>query len=1086
MVMPDIDPVSLSDAPDRAKMAKTLDENVVLLAGAGAGKTYALVERMVATIRDGRETVDHLAAITFTHKAAGEMRGRFHAALRRQLEVLTGPPASRVKNALENLDRCFIGTIHAFSARLLRERPLEAGLDPGFREVTEHQEVLLRRGIWDRFIQEGYNDRLPQLLLLPDLGLRAEDLYSFYSLRVRYAELPLQLADAHLPDLQPGVDLCLKFYDDHIDLLPDTVRKGRDSVQEALERSRHILAHASPQTNAERIAFITLWASAKKVTLNRWPDRDIARVIRDSDVPQLQEQLAPIITRWRQYVYASVVDLVDKAASLFADTCRRGSTLTFQQLLMEACRVLREVPDVRRWFQDRYRILFVDEFQDTDPVQAEIVFYLTGDDPAETDWRKIRPRRGSLVVVGDEKQSIYRFRRADVEIFQDVGMRIEEGGGNTLRLTSSFRSTGALCAWLNRALGPVLNQEEAPFQASFEPLHQVRPDGDDSTGVRKITIARKERSNRGAVAAEDSERIADFIAAALRGETEFNAPSSDDSAMRRKAEPGDFLLLTRTRAQLPEYARALESRGVPYDVVGAGALKRSQELRAVLQLLEAVIVPDNPVPVVAVLRGPLIGLGDDELYAYGKAGGRFDFTRKPPHGLSESLDARITCAFDAARSAATFIRTLPPSVAFERTLEILGLIPYAASGAMGSSRAGALLRAVALVRQWEGSGLSWTEILEEMRAVLDNPEYIVEDMTLEAGREDVVRLMVVHQAKGLEANVVFLADPADTGSRRHAIEAHVSRVREAATLSAPVVRKRSERSRDTLGEPPEWAESEAREKRFQAAENDRLLYVAATRARNLLVVSRYEGAPDKGPWSALEPALQDVEELPYFPTQFPYRPGSPDLNIDRGRQLRRERWESVRKPTFGMSTVTGSRDEFEPTTARRKGRGRDYGILVHELFEAAVLKTLPEDREAFIGSRTADRGLDGQMGTRALEALRAFENSDLWRELAESDCSHTEVPLVTCEGSESPAASTNDGAVTVLRGTIDLLFQTDAGWTLVDYKTDAAPDDAAVAAILDRYSDQVRTYARQWASVTGEAIARKGIWLTDGGRLLAV
>ena len=507
-------------------------------------------------------------------------------------------------------------------------------------------------------------------------------------------------------------------------------------------------------------------------------------------------------------------------------------------------------------------------------------------------------------------------------------------------------------------------------------------------------------------------------------------------------------------------------------------MKESQELRAVLQLLEAVIIGDNPVPVVGVLRGPLVGLGDDELYAYSKAGGRFDFRRRLPDDLPESLRESITQGFKMALAADRFIRAHTPSVAFERILEELGLIPYAASGSMGSSRASALLRAVALVRQWEGSGLSWVEILQEMRAVLDNPEYVVEDMTLESGREDVVRLMVVHQAKGLQAKVVFLADPADTSSGRHRIDAHVSRVGESAFLSAPVVRRTGDYSQETLAEPPDWADAEAREKRFQEAEEKRLLYVAATRACNLLVISRYGGAPDKGPWSALEPALQNVAELPDLPAHFPYRPGSPGIDVKRSRRLRTERLERVREQTHQLETVTGSRREFEPEHTRRGGYGREYGILVHKLFEAAVNRTLPENREAFVQARVDDRGADPRMKRQALNALNAFERSTHWAELREAPRCFTEVPFV---GSEK-----RNGTPTVLRGTLDLLYRVEGGWKLVDYKTDRARDDDTVDALLDRYADQVRTYALQWETIAGEPVVEKGIWLTDGSRWLVV
>jgi ATP-dependent helicase/nuclease subunit A len=152
----------LADAPARDRIRQDLDTNLLCLAGAGAGKTYALVQRMVACVREGKVDVDHMAAITFTRKAAGEMRGRFFLALQDELKFVAeqkdGPEAARqllrLRDAVARVDQCSIGTIHAFCARLLRERPIEAGLPPDFSEVEEREELFLIRAAWDRFLQE--------------------------------------------------------------------------------------------------------------------------------------------------------------------------------------------------------------------------------------------------------------------------------------------------------------------------------------------------------------------------------------------------------------------------------------------------------------------------------------------------------------------------------------------------------------------------------------------------------------------------------------------------------------------------------------------------------------------------------------------------------------------------------------------------------------------------------------------------------------------------------------------------------------------------------------------------------------------
>ena len=161
-----------------------------------------------------------------------------------------------------------------------------------------------------------------------------------------------------------------------------------------------------------------------------------------------RDVLEPGLTRWRRYLHPIIMRAVAPASEEFAAWRRRNGRLNFQDLLLIARDLLREHPSVRRAFQERFLPILVDEFQDTDPIQAEILFYLTGEDTDEKDWRELSPKPGSLFVVGDPKQSIYRFRRADIETYGAVRDRLEKTG-RVLNLTANFRSTGRLCGWVN-------------------------------------------------------------------------------------------------------------------------------------------------------------------------------------------------------------------------------------------------------------------------------------------------------------------------------------------------------------------------------------------------------------------------------------------------------------------------------------------------------------------------------------------------------------------------------------------------------------------------------------------------------------
>jgi len=1065
---------ALQDQAARDAIQNDLGCNMMVLAGAGAGKTHELIGRMVHCILAGAGEVDHMAAITFTRKAAGEMRGRFYGALRSQKQVAEGREADRIQRALESIDQCFIGTIHSFCGRLLRERPVEARLAPDFAEIEERDEAVLRREIWDRFIQQRFVDGDARLDRLEELGLRTEDLYTFFRQRCVFGDVALKETVADLPDLRPAVEAAMAFIEAAGARVPADLPKGPDPFMDALRRAGNLSANRGLRTDGDRVAFLKLLAGRLEVKVTYWGEgKGYARELRDVLMPDFQAHaLEPVLRQWRQYVYGYVRTFVDEAMRHYDGERHAAGKLSFQDLLLKATAVLRDHPGVRQYFQRRYRRLFVDEFQDTDPVQAEMLFYLTGADTEEVDWRKLDPHEGSLFLVGDDKQSIYRFRRADVETFRLVSQRIAETGGKVVHLNTSFRSLGRLCDGFNRAFEPLFEDQAGHYQSAFGRLLKHRPEGLDGHCVRKVSVEKVYRNNRGEIVARDAARIADFIAAAVAGGTDLNG-DGEDAVLKRPVSPGDFMILTRTTRYLATYARALEARGLACDIVGGERLGEADEVKALLGMLEAVYMPDNPMPLLGYLRGPFVGLGDDDLYAYRQADGSFCYLSDLPEGLPDALHGRLATAFGRLERISGWLQETPPAAAFERLLKDLGVAAFSAAGEMGSTRAGNLLRLMGLVRAWEDRGMHWGQMVTEMRELADDPEYKVEEMTLEAGQQDVVRLMNLHQAKGLQANVVFLADPADTSSEGREAAFHVSRTGETPFLSMPVRRPRGAFASETIGEPEGWAEDAAEEDRFLQAERLRLLYVAATRARNLLVVSCYPSKPDQGPWSPLYPFLADIPELSAY--DAPPLPASEVLPLDWEDQQssREKRWQAVRQPTYTRRSVTEeiSADD-EVMFFLEGGMGKAYGSAVHRVLEMAVRGRLPADEAAYIRRALQGAAIDPLLCGQIQDALAAFRASDIWREVRQSAVVYTEVPFAV------PAEGKTPG---VLRGVIDLVYRVPGGWKLVDYKTDAVSNETDIGAQIAHYAPQIDAYARHWGDLTGEEVVEKGVWLTKTG-----
>ncbi len=1066
---------ALPDQDARQRIRTGHESNLVCLAGAGAGKTHELVERMVGAVAAGAAPVGCMAAITFTRKAAGELRGRFFRRLNQAAHEESGT-AAHLRVAVEQIDQCFIGTIHAFCARLLRERPLEAGLRPGFNEIEEREELGLLRAGWDGFVQERSASADDQLALFEELGQSLEQLYPFFVRRCQFSDLPLKQAAVERPDLDPPVEEILSLLSEVQPHIPDPPDEP-DRFMRLVEGTKHLVQYGGELKQGDKAHLLTQFhsRSATGVTLKRWQDQAFARRVRDDLLVGLRLHIDPVLRQWRRYLYGLIAAFTDEAMRWYRNQRLAAGTLTFQDLLELSADLLRNNAEVRDYFERRYRILFVDEFQDTDPLQAQILLYLTGTNRSEQDWRSSTPRPGSLFIVGDEKQSIYRFRRADVEVFRLARQCVSASGGQTIDLTTSFRAVPCLVDWLNAAFGPLFAWHDKQFQAEFANLHAARelssngyPEAFAADSVFKITHEKTQGNRRAVIAQRDGERIADFIAAAVHGESEDMSVSA-----------GDFMILTRTTAMLSGYARCLEARGLAYDIVGTGSLRQSAELRALVEMLECVYRSEDPVPLIAYLRGSLVGLGDDELYDFRHGGGGIWSFRAPlPDSLPDELRARLQSAFGRLRSASQWLLEMTASAAIERLLDDTGLTAFAAAGEAGSSRAGNLLRLLALVRDFESRrGMDWGRITQQLRSMMEDLDYRIEEMCLESGREDVVRIMNVHQAKGLEAKVVFLADPADTSSRQFGAEFHVSRTGDQPFLSMPVANKRFNMRPQLIAEPPGWEEDEALEQQFEEAEEIRLLYVAATRASDMLVVSTYEANSKPGPWAALAPALSQVPELPVSSVVSKLGRLERD-GVDVGgmedaeespvqlRTQRQQGWDQIREPSYQLRAVSDEEEmELMRPRAPGSGHGRAFGILVHRLFELAVRGNLSEDEKAYATAQSASSQIPDELIDEALEALGRLRESTLWNEMTESDAVYTEVPLAV-------AAEGHDDCV--VRGVIDLVYRVaDGGWKIVDYKTEAVD--------TSRHGVQVESYARYWERISGDRVAAKGLWSTQQG-----
>jgi ATP-dependent helicase/nuclease subunit A len=912
------------------------------------------------------------------------------------------------------------------------------------------------------------------MLELIDAGIKASQLDGAFDLVSLYEEVEFPPGTAARPDPGPAWSALERFWRELQRTLPEQIDDETTCpVQQRARRfTRQLrIASAQPKTAANVLRLLETWDFNPRVIQQWWADDAASRRRISQDVLALHTTfrstvVAPFVRQWREYVYRLSMTLLTRARMHVAAERRRQNVLNYGDLLQLAARVLRENADVRRALGEKYRWLFVDEFQDTDPVQAEIIFLLAsqthpnptastgvGSDPVQVDWRTIPIRPAALFVVGDPKQSIYRFRRADIDVYNEVHARLEiPACGEVLPLSTNFRSVPALCEWANEVFSQQFPNAPTTYSPKFAPLDPDRKPGGAATGLFTLTISQD--VDEADAAAAEAERIARCIRATV-------------DARRRSF--GDFLILTRKKKNLGVYANALEALQIPLEVSGAGAFGDSPEVRQLAVLLRALADPQDAVSLVGVLRGPLFGLSDRELFAYRQVGGWFNMFAEIT--TDDAAAIRVADALGSLRQMFRWTRVMPAAAALERILDHTGYLALAATSPDGVD-AGDLLHALDRVRNVVEDGLS----LMDAAATLDEDaeeSSEVESLPLEPGRGDVVRLMNLHKAKGLEAAVVFLADPC--GGVKPWVDVRIIRDGPDANGYC-LIKTPFGKGTKIVGRPEGWTNYETEELRYLEGEERRLLYVAATRAQDALVVGRWEGTGGHGrrSWIAFEPFLSAARELKVPRGVTPPRPQWVDLSAGAAAAAFAETvaaHDRVRVPSWSATSVTTEARHIpkivqaqeaaadDPTAvvsadtpSRRADAGMAWGTLIHGLLEHAMRykAATRDDLRRLAMWLTVEQPELRRAIDKAVDTVQVVSRAAFWAEARESSQADEEVPFGIL-GSEGARPQ-------LLNGVIDLVYQTKNAWRIVDYKTDVN----VAPGLSTRYREQIGRYEAAW------------------------
>ena len=1063
---PDDEP-TIVDQDARDEVTDALDRTLFVEAGAGSGKTRALVDRVESLVLDGM-AMESIAAITFTEKAAAELRDRIRQRFEEQ--IAEGTHRDLFETALEQLDGAAVGTLHSFAQRILSEHPVEAGLPPGVEVLDEIGSQVEFESRWVRFVDRLLDDEDlgRSLLVLESARVRIHHLRSLALALGANWDLVAERLDLDPPDPDP-VDATRLI--DRLAELAEICDRCTDEDDRLLIRLGELAEVgndlAGLDDEPDKIATIRGIESLCKVgrvgVKTNWGG-DVQSVRASvTELGEIASGLADDVTRQALRRLGGALGRFILEA---ADERRAQGRLEFHDLLVRARRLLRDPEigwSVRRALRERYRRLLIDEFQDTDPIQLDLAILLASPDAdASTgSWADARVDDGRLFFVGDPKQSIYRFRRADISVYLQARDRFTDRP----ELVLNFRSVAPVIDWINHVFENLIVAEPGsqPPYASLVPYRTEPPPTGPGVAVLGFDPI-EEPLNAERLREREALAVARAVGAALADGWSVQDEEAGGDEWR-PARAGDICILLPARTSLAALERALDAHSIPYRAETSSLVYTSREVRDVLIALRAVADPTDELATVAALRSSIYGCGDDDL-AHWRLGlsGRFSILvprpddHDPDHPVGEGLAHLST--LHQARLWST------PSQLLDRIIRERGVLESAVAGGRPRDVWRRLRFVVDQARAWADAGGT------DLRAYLDwahlqgADNARVTETVLPETDDDSVRIMTVHGAKGLEFPIAVLAGMT-TELRRPASQPGVAFPPE----SDPVFRVRT----DVRSEGYEkW---QPIDEQMDHHERLRLLYVATTRARDHLVVSLIRGTGTKttgasilaGAGATTTGALALDPERTAAPV--PDRP-TPTPLIDRD-EWRARRTEALadagRRRVIAATTLAREAAETaDPGLAKRerdlelppwnKGRyGTAVGRAVHGVLQVVDLV----DGKGLTDAATAQAAAEGvasrtdvviELASSALATgvARDAARSEHWRELW-------------------VAAPVGDRLV---EGYIDLLYRSETGLVVVDWKTDHVEGDDDVAAKIARYRLQGASYVAALEAATGESVAR--------------
>ena len=806
----------IAPTKDQKKAKVTIDKNVSVSAGAGSGKTRVLVERFLYILEQTRYDAnpvipEEILAITFTRKAAGEMKEKLYDDLRNMLTSEIDEETGKKidiefwQEVMNSIEQAPITTIHGLCNRLLKENPVEAALDPGFQVAEEYEYDEYIRTCVIEFLQKQLMDKsvamqtlcntygIPSVISqIVDLANQLDDISKFKDFSSPY------VANIATESMQKSSMKILLYQ--LLDFLPQLGKKTQ-AAQKLTEMSAD-MPNIEKELSEESNSYSLLeYYFGKRGLAARGKISDAVKAAKEVYFAllriQADKKALEVISPWQQVL---------SAFHQYLNQCKeKDGILGFDDLERLAIKLLRENNDVRHKYQNKFRYIMVDEFQDTNESQRKLIYLLCGESSEVLEGNK-------LFIVGDPKQSIYRFRGADVSVFKRVRDEIESNGGVNVKLRDNFRSVDKILDTCNH-LFPQLMGEDDTRDVFYESL----------------------------VANRKSTKIPEFIKVSyLDDDSKSKARQYEAAAIARnmlakhaKGEPySNMTVLLRAMTNVDTLTDVFRQFGIPYVVADGRGFYERQEVIDVLHLLIVLHNKHRDLELVGVLRSPYFGIDDEtitRLFLQAADENKCVWDVLMGYKILDNADikqqmlGRAKDILFGLRQDATYLALTELLNRIDRVLNLRGILALQEDGEVklaNVKKLFGLAKQFALEKQ--GTLNDWNEYVAELRAVE------VRETAANINAGDSVEIMTIHKSKGLDFKTVYLPQLNSEGAN----DKSVIRFDEYFGLGIQALMDDGNLCQSSV-----LIDSKERDKLLENEEKHRLLYVAMTRAKDNLVMS---------------------------------------------------------------------------------------------------------------------------------------------------------------------------------------------------------------------------------------------------------